>query len=326
MGKNRYIGMYFNETELVNRLDELKKEGWPEDDIYVVVKNDDQLTMVRSRSDAEIKSADDSWWDRFMGFVSGEDHVHRMVENLDFGKEDTMKYYHDIEQGGMLLYVDSGEANRHYMDNTDFYGRDGKSTDVNLGANGLSVTDQELNGGDPAFRMSQTLPDQTVNHQDNEVDRALHTNEHSFTDAATDEERLRLHEEKLQVNKHATQRGEIHVEKEVVEEPRSVDVNVSHDEVIIERRPVVNDEANVDGRYDHTAAAFKEDDETIRIPITEEQVEVTKKPVVTEEVILKKREVVENETIHDTVKREEVHFGKEGNVDVKGDSLDKDRF
>ncbi|PIC57415.1 hypothetical protein CSV80_09050 [Sporosarcina sp. P12(2017)] len=325
MGKNRYIGMYFNEAELVNRLDELKKEGWPEDDIYVVVKNDDQLTMVRSRSDAEIKTADDSWWDRFMGFVSGEDHVRRMVENLDFGKEDTMKYYRDIEQGGMLLYVDSGEASRHYRDNMDFYGRDGKSTDVNLGANGLSITDQELNGGDPAFRMSQTLPDQTVNHQDHEVDPALHTNNPSLTDTDTEEERLRLHEERLQVDKHATQRGEIHVEKEVVEEPRSVDVSVSHDEVTIERRPVVDNEASVNDRYGNNAA-FREDDETIRIPITEEQVEVTKKPVVTEEVVLKKREVVENETIHETVKREEVHFDKEGDVDVKGDPLDKDRF
>lgn len=326
MGKNRYIGMYFNETELMNRVDQLKREGWPEDDIYVVVKNDDQLTMVRSRTDAEIKSADDSWWDRFMGFVSGEDHVRRMVDSLEFETEDTLKYYQEIEQGGMLLYVDSGEANRHYMDNTDFYGRDGKSTDVNLGANGLSVTDQELNGGDPAFRLSETLPDQTLNHQDREVNHALHTNEHVLSETDTEEERLRLHEERLQVDKHETQRGEIRVEKEVVEEPRSVDVSVSHDEVTIERRPVVEGEASFDSRYGDDAAAFREDDETIRIPITEERVEVTKKPVVTEEIVLKKRDVVENETIHETVKREEVHFEKEGDVDIQGDRLDKDRF
>ncbi|ARK21153.1 hypothetical protein CSV69_10900 [Sporosarcina sp. P26b] len=326
MGKNRYIGMYFNETELMNRVDELKREGWPEDDIYVVVKNEDQLTMVRSRTDAEIKSADDSWWDRFMGFVSGEDHVRRMVDSLEFGTEDTVKYYQEIEQGGMLLYVDSGEANRHYMDNTDFYGRDGKSTDVNLGANGLSVTDQELNGGDPAFRLSQTLPDQTLNHQNHEVDPAIHTNEHALSGENTEEESLRLHEERLQVDKHETQRGEIRVEKEVVEEPRSVDVSVSHDEVTIERRPVVDGEIGHESQYVNDATAFREDDETIRIPITEERVEVTKKPVVTEEIILKKREVVENETIHETVKREEVHFEKEGEVDIQGDQLDKDRF
>ncbi|PID14286.1 hypothetical protein CSV63_13385 [Sporosarcina sp. P34] len=326
MGKNRYIGMYYNETDLVNRLDELKREGWPEDDIYVVVKNEDQLTMLRSRTDAEIKSADDSWWDRFMGFVSGEDHVRRMVDSLDFGTEDTVRYYQEIEQGGMLLYVDSGEANRHYMDNTEFYGRIGKSTDVNLGANGLSVTDQELNGGDPAFRLNQTLPDHTLNQHNRDVDSGLHATEHAFTDTDTEEERIRLHEERLQVDKHETQRGEIRVEKEVVEEPRSVDVSVSHDEVTIERRPVVDGEAGLDGRYGNDAVAFREDDETIRIPITEEQVEVTKKPVVTEEIILKKREVVENETIHESVKREEVHVEKEGDVEVKGDQLDKDRF
>ncbi|ARK24294.1 hypothetical protein SporoP37_06185 [Sporosarcina sp. P37] len=176
MGKKRYIGMYHNETELMNRVEELKKEGWAEEDIYVVVKNDDQLTMVKNRTDAEIKSADDSWWDRFMGFISGEDHVRRMIDSLGLGTEDTSDYYREIEQGGMLLYVDSGEARRSYMENIDFYGRDGKSTDVNLGANGLSITDQELNGGDPAFRMSQTLPEHSKREggadvQEDELDR-----------------------------------------------------------------------------------------------------------------------------------------------------------
>lgn len=329
MGKNRYIGMYFNETELMTRVTELKAEGWPEDDIYVVVKNDDQLTMVRSRTDAEIKSADDSWWDRFMGFVSGEDHVRRMVENLEFGAEDTAKYYQEIEQGGMLLYVDSGEANRHYMDNTDFYGRDGNSTDTNLGANRVGYTDQDVIGGDPAFRMNQTLPtDSELNRQHHEPEAGLAADRlagNSLTDSHTEQESIRLHEERLQVDKHETQKGEIRVEKEVVEEPRSVDVSVSHDEVTIERRPISDGEIGIGSEYSNDATAFREDDETIRIPITEERVEVTKRPVVTEEIIIKKREVEEHETIHETVKREEVHFEKDGDVEVKGDHLDDDK-
>lgn len=158
MSKNRYMGMYFKESDLLNRVQELKAEGWPEDHIYVVVKNDDQLTMVKSRTDAEIKAADESWWDRFMGFLVGEDHVRRMVDSLALGSEETEQYYLDIERGGMLLYVDSGQANRNYLENTDFYGRGGKSTDVHLGVNSLRVTDQELNGGDPAFRLNETLP------------------------------------------------------------------------------------------------------------------------------------------------------------------------
>lgn len=333
MGKNRYIGMYFNETELMTRVDELKAEGWPEDDIYVVVKNDDQLTMVRSRTDAEIKSADDSWWDRFMGFVSGEDHVRRMVDSLEFGTEDTLKYYQEIEQGGMLLYVDSGEANRHYMDNTDFYGRGGNSTDTNLGANRVGYTDQEVNGGDPAFRLNQTLPtDSELDRQHYEpeaglaADNKLTGADRTFDNSTSEEESIRLHEERLQVDKHETQKGEIRVEKEVVEEPRSVDVSVSHDEVTIERRPVTDGELGAENNiYGNDATAFREDDETIRIPITEERVEVTKRPVVTEEIVLKKREVEEHETINETVKREEVHFEKDGDVEVKGDHLDENK-
>ncbi|MDV6377792.1 general stress protein [Sporosarcina sp. GW1-11] len=169
MSSNRYMGMYFNEMELMNRVQELKSEGWPEDHIYVVVKNDDQLTMVRSRTGAEIKSSDDSWWGRFMGFISGEDHVHRMVSSLELGSEETEQFYREIEQGGMLLYVDSGQANQQYMDNTDFYGLNRGGTDINLGANGLSVTDQELNGGDPAFRLNKTLPNPLGNEKDERV-------------------------------------------------------------------------------------------------------------------------------------------------------------
>lgn len=166
MATKRYMGMYFDETELVHRMDELKREGWPEDHIYVVVKDEDQLTMVRSRTDAEIKSADDSWWDRFMGFISGEDHVHRMVDGLDFGPAETEQYYREIDQGGMLLYVDQGQASQRFMKNTDYYGVNRNGTDVNLGANGLSVTDQELNGGDPAYRLSKTLPNQSLRSED----------------------------------------------------------------------------------------------------------------------------------------------------------------
>ncbi|GKV64995.1 MULTISPECIES: YsnF/AvaK domain-containing protein [Sporosarcina] len=333
MSKKRYIGMYHDETQLMNRVEELNNEGWSDEDIYVVVKDDDHLSMLRSRTSAEVKSADGSWWDRFMGFISGEDHVHRMVDSLDFGKEDTERYYREIENGGMLLYVDSGEANRHYMENTDFYGLERNSTDVNLGANGLSVTDQELNGGDPAYRLNKTLPDQSLRADDEYgkvggeavLDRPRDYSADTLHDNRTEEERMRLHEERLQVDKQRVRKGEVRLEKDVVEEPRSVDVNVMHEEVTVERRPVTDG-----GQFDKTnspldnTAAFREDDETIRIPITEEHVEVTKKPVVTEEIVLKKHQVEEPETVHETVRREEVHLEKDGDIEVDGDHLDTD--
>ncbi|WP_153731672.1 YsnF/AvaK domain-containing protein [Sporosarcina obsidiansis] len=335
MNSKRYMGMYYDETELMNRVQELKNEGWPEENIYVVVKNDEHLTMMRSRTDAEIKSANDSWWDRFMGFISGEDHVHRMVDNLDFGPEETERYYREIDEGGMLLYVDQGEVNRHYMDNTDFYGLNQMSTDVNLGANGLSVTDQEFHTADP-YRKNHPLADQHDNElgrvgaeavMDRPTDQTVYHDElDALPDTVSEEERMRLHEERLQVDKYQTERGEVRLQKDVVEEPRSIDVNVVHDEITIERRPVADNDLTVADRFSNDSTVLQEDNETIRIPITEEHVEVTKKPIVTEEIVLKKHQVEEQKTIHESVKREEVHLDKEGDVNIHGDRLNKDRF
>jgi len=129
----------------------------------------------------------------------------------------------------------------------------------------------------------------------------------------TDEERMLLREERLQVNKRNVETGHVSLEKDVVEERQSMDVPVSHEEVYVERRPVV------DGEMYEGRAELMEDDESIHIPITEERLEVTRKPVVTEEIVVKKRDVERLETVDDTVRREEAHLERDGNVEVEGD-------
>ncbi|WP_426449507.1 YsnF/AvaK domain-containing protein [Paenibacillus sp. S-38] len=132
----------------------------------------------------------------------------------------------------------------------------------------------------------------------------------------TEEEReLRLREERLQVDKQRVQSGEVSVRKEVIEEQQTINVPVSREEVYIERRDVT------DGRTDNTPLG---EDEVIRIPVTEERVEVTKKPVVTGEVAIGKREVTENRQVSDTVKREEAVIDSTGETRVKGDLVDTD--
>lgn len=51
----------------------------------------------------------------------------------------------------------------------------------------------------------------------------------------------------------------------------------------------------------------------IRIPVTEEKIEVTKKPVVTDEIVIGKEKVTNTKTVQDTVKKEDVHIDKDGN-------------
>ncbi|WP_043934146.1 YsnF/AvaK domain-containing protein [Bacillus sp. EB01] len=93
--------------------------------------------------------------------------------------------------------------------------------------------------------------------------------------------------------------------------------------------PVTNEEVYVDrrpvdGNEANLDAGPIGDNETIRVPIVEEKVEVTKKPVVNEELVIGKKEVQSTEQVVENVKREEAHIESEGDTDI--DKRRKDRF
>ncbi|ULT57343.1 YsnF/AvaK domain-containing protein [Neobacillus drentensis] len=129
---------------------------------------------------------------------------------------------------------------------------------------------------------------------------------------------IKLREEQLDVNKQRVQTGEVEVKKDVVEEQQTVNVPVQHEEVSIERRAV-------DGTEADTTTPIG-DDETIRVPIVEEKVEVTKKPVVTEELVINKKQVTETQQVTDNVKREEAKVNREGDVSVNETTTDNERL
>jgi uncharacterized protein (TIGR02271 family) len=128
---------------------------------------------------------------------------------------------------------------------------------------------------------------------------------------------LELREEQLDVNKQPVQTGEVEVKKDVVEEQKTVNVPVTHDEVYVERRSVGNTGAD-------TTTPIG-DEETIRVPIVEEKVEVTKKPVVAEELVIGKKQVTETQQVTENIKREEAKVTKEGDASVKATTTDSNR-
>ncbi|TWT28419.1 DUF2382 domain-containing protein [Planomicrobium sp. CPCC 101110] len=143
----------------------------------------------------------------------------------------------------------------------------------------------------------------------------------------TDEETLRLHEERLQVDKDRVQTGEVNVGKRVVEERQTIDVPVEREEIVIERRPVNEDStaATRGGSGGISADAYQEGD-SIHIPLTEERVEVSKTNVVSEEIVVGKRKVQDTETINETVRREEADIDEDANTNTDLNRDEKDRF
>ena len=135
----------------------------------------------------------------------------------------------------------------------------------------------------------------------------------------TDAERsLKLREEQLNVSKESVKTGEVEVHKDVVEEQKTVHVPVTHEEVYVERRDV--DDTTAD-----TTTPIG-DDETIRVPIIEEKVEVTKKPVVTEELVIGKRQATETEQVTEKTKREEAKVETDGDATVTETTIDRNRL
>lgn len=63
-------------------------------------------------------------------------------------------------------------------------------------------------------------------------------------------------------------------------------------------------------------------DETYRVPVREEQVQVDKQPVVKEEINIGKRVVQDNQQVSDTVRREEARINRSGDVNIVGSNID----
>ena len=120
-------------------------------------------------------------------------------------------------------------------------------------------------------------------------------------------DRLQLREEQLDVEKERVQVGEVRLRKEIVTEQRNVEVPVTREEVVIERRAAAGDEP-VDG-------AIGEGDE-VRIPLMEEEVRVEKTPVVREEVSIRKRQVQDTQRVSETVRREEARIESQGETSI----------
>lgn len=81
---------------------------------------------------------------------------------------------------------------------------------------------------------------------------------------------------------------------------KSVEVPVTYEEIIVERRPPT--EATTSKNELKSPVTTKEE---IKIPLKREEIEVNKKPYVKEEVVIKRR-VAETKTITEEVKSEKL--------------------
>jgi len=111
-----------------------------------------------------------------------------------------------------------------------------------------------------------------------------------------------VHEEELTATRRPVEYGEVRVDKDVIEEQRSIDVPVTEERVRVTRRVV--DRAGAE------SGAFEEG--SVAVPVRGEEVDVQKQVRVAEEVELAKEAVQRTERVTDSVRREQVNVDDAG--------------
>ena len=108
-----------------------------------------------------------------------------------------------------------------------------------------------------------------------------------------------LIEERLNVSKK-TSATQYTITKEPVTEKKTIEIPVTHEEIIVEKRPPKDSSSS-----SSVQGPVKSKTE-IKIPLMREEAEVTKEPFVKEEVAVKKKPVTETRTVSDTVTKERI--------------------
>jgi uncharacterized protein (TIGR02271 family) len=177
-------------------------------------------------------------------------------------------------------------------------------------------------GSDRLDRAEQILlaNDGEIQRNFDEHQREFATGSHQGAERKVTESedgRIQLLSERLLVNKQRVNTGEVRVRKEVRTEQQNIQVPVTREELVIERAPVSESQA-----INREIGAGDE----IRVPLSEERVEVEKRPVVREEVRVGKRAIEETRNVSDQTRHEELKVDRSGNApEIDEDDIDRKR-
>ena len=248
--ENKLYGIYDTEAEIQSEMDRLRAEGFTEEDMYIVSKQDNQYSMHRGFSDYDT-TEHISWWDRFKASLMGEDIVkNQHFTNMGLTEEEQLRYASDLDAGKYLLYVDKNYGTHYDNALTSYDATDAARTEeerLALHEEQLHVDKKRVQTGEVDVEKYVVEDQQTievpVEREEIYIERrpvnkeaTLHTND--VTDQAhAYEEDGRIHipvmEEQVEVTKKDVIAEEIVIGKKKVVNTETVSETVRREEVDI---------------------------------------------------------------------------------------------
>ncbi|WP_407371985.1 YsnF/AvaK domain-containing protein [Carnobacterium sp.] len=293
----RYVvGSYASPQEAVNAVNKLQEEGYQKEDITLISSTESKNSISNTTDivgttnetdidtvDKENDKNDRSIWKKIKESFSSND---SNEPGSSQSNDDLLDAYQQDIANGNIIVVVKGEPQKISSNKSH-------STDRVTPLDPLSMLE-----ADPLAHPEPVLD--SVESSDTPVSENEEQHQKSKS------ETIQLKEEQLDVTTKEVQTGEVRAKKRIVEETKTIQVPVRHEEIVIEQQNLK------DGHLDN-AVKNKE----VVIPVTEEEIEVTKYPVVKEEVSLNKEEVTDKKQVNRTVKKEDVIIDTNGKTQVK---------
>lgn len=347
---DKAVGVFLTDREAAGAIEELKRHGYERDDISVISKNREEAEALSEKADTKAPegAAGGAAAGGILGGVGGllaglgalaipgigpllaAGPIATALAGIAVGatggglvggliglgipEADAHTYHEHVGGGRLLVIVDAAGRNReevehifskNYALNHTSFGAEDRQSD-NLKAEAPHHEQSSEPNTDSFAAPNDSRP---ISFEPGELDKkraAAHASETSSPSSLSEGGTLELRAEQLEIDKHQVRTGEVEIRKEIVREEKTITVPVTHEEVVIERRAV-------DGVESDTPVGKNE---TIRIPVSEERIEINKHNVVTEEIDISTRNVEETRHIEDTLKREEARVDRAGRASL----------
>ncbi len=283
------VGVFDDRTQAEGAVDELVQSGFSNDQIRYSGHGTSSGGVLET-----LKSL-------FTGHET--DRVYDDLVGMGVQQDDANYYQHEFEAGHSIVSVLTADRAEDATSILEQYGGYGAGRSSDQAANYASSTYPQTDYDSTTSRTGPARADYATTTSGSDIPRT----------ATGDEQRMKLREEQLNVQKQSVEAGEAHLRKNVVSEQQSIDVPVTHEEVYVKTRP---------GSGQPTDAPIGDGSETYRVPVREEQVTASKQTVEIGEVAIGKRQYQDTQHVSDTIQHEEAHLENSGDVNVRSRDIE----
>jgi uncharacterized protein (TIGR02271 family) len=282
-GTGTLVGFFEDDADARQAVEALHEAGFTS--AHIGIAHRGGSTLRSDSSSSRIKEKATSTWDKIKSMFQGnEADANPSAANQNDRKEQ-YDQYDTSDLHGSFIGLNIPEQRSRYFQNRLANSRNGAVVTVNAG--------DRIPEAESILRSyNADLGDNadTYNYSETETGSSQQLAE------GQEQNNIQLLGEILRVHKDRVSRGEVRLRKEVVTETQTVQVPVTREELVIERRPV--DQA--------TPATGSIGESEIRIPLSEERASVDTSTVVREEVAVGKKPIQEVRDLTGKVRREEL--------------------